>query len=170
MWLKLILCKIVTSSFNQGYYKMLMDTLQGEQRNEAPIKSNRVLFTSFRFCTKCMCNCIEHVHYRQMASRTLWERNSLEAPQHIACACKYHAAPEQDIYYTKSDILYVYILRGLTTYCSYLQILHNFEQPWIISNSGTMDHHFRSRCPELPRGNKTPKVRTSTRIVRSGPR
>ena len=115
--------QVVTSSFNQGYYKMLMDTLKGEQINEAPIKSNRVLFTSFRFCTKCMCNCIEHVHYRQMASRTLWERNSLEAPQHIACACKYHAAPEQDIYYTKSDILYVYILRGLTTYCSCLHTI-----------------------------------------------
>ena len=122
---------------------MLMDTSKGEQINEASIKSNRVLFTSFRFCTKCMCNCIEHVHYRQMASRTLWERNSLEAPQHIACACKYHAAPEQDIYYTKSDILYVYILRGLTTYCS---CLHTMEHR---NNNNTIQHYmlqFNNLC------------------------
>ena len=94
-----------------------------------PLKVTEFFLHHFDFARNACAICIEHVHYRQMASRTLWERNSLEAPQHIACACKYHAAPEQDIYYTKSDILYVYILRGLTTYCSYLQILHNFEQP-----------------------------------------
>ena len=95
-----------------------------------------------------------------------WEASQLIAPASIPCSTGTIITQYNIICYSLTN----YVLWEPTTYCSYLQILHNFEQSWIISNSGTMDHHFRSRCPELPRGSKTPKVRTSTRIVRSGPR
>ena len=67
-----------------------------------------------------------------------WEASQLIAPASIPCSTGTIITQYNIICYS----LTTYVLWEPTTYCSYLQILHNFEQPWIISNSGTMDPHF----------------------------